>query len=484
MRTYNQALPFAGSPANDGGMRWAHYIHQFLKWVFPAVGAGGIAICGLVVAAAGIWDPVKLWVESAYVRWAALWASPIAAFIIFLLFAIGLMAFIWSGHLSQESAEKRPRFTSTDDVLEAAQTDLRSVNGRVDYVRDALASGSAEKISTWRIKVGMQALAPLEIQTCASGGLSAPQRIAFRDANAALRELERCVAEIREGRGYTSDAHAAELYRHRVEKLLVALRSLIVSLGGSPAPLEKEVGPVEAPTDLIPLEDAGRWLYANASGALKEVLKGGVPSPFNTIADHAAAYYTTQWQEGRCDLYGRLEPGLPMEKIDPKDGDFSAFSAVFGSEKRPLLDQSVMRRDLKPVLDYYEEAVAGVAEPKEPIKVRRDTPLREALMFLVTGSWGLDPWSDGDGSLSGLGDALVEFRQLARDGTFSVWGLESRHGVWGPVAKEYWADHRVDSLDVLREDRETPTKADNLRSNAPLYVDLMVCRAEFEHERR
>lgn len=112
----------------------------------------------------------------------------------------------------------------------------------------------------------------------------------------------------------------------------------------------------EAETDFIPLQEAGRWLYANASDRLKETLKR--MEPFDSIADHGAAFYRTQWQEGRCNLYGRWEAGLPMERIDAKDGDFTAFSAVFGSDKRPILDQSIMASDLQPVLDYYEDAVA------------------------------------------------------------------------------------------------------------------------------
>lgn len=125
------------------------------------------------------------------------------------------------------------------------------------------------------------------------------------------------------------------------------------------APTEDEY----ADTAHIPLLEAGLWLYSNASGRLQQHLRSMVPDPFETIAAHAAAYFTTQWQEGRCDLYGRWEPGLPMEKIDPKDGDFTAFSAVFGSDKRPILDQSVLGRDLRPVLEFYEDAVAALVRP-------------------------------------------------------------------------------------------------------------------------
>lgn len=109
--------------------------------------------------------------------------------------------------------------------------------------------------------------------------------------------------------------------------------------------------------EFVSLAEAGQWLYANASERLQQHLRSMVPSTFETITDHAAALFTTEWQQGRCDLYGRRELGLPIEKIDREDGDFSIFSAVFGSDKRPIIDQSVLRRDLRPVLQFYEDRV-------------------------------------------------------------------------------------------------------------------------------
>lgn len=235
----------------------------------------------------------------------------------------------------------------------------------------------------------------------------------------------------------------------------------------------------DAQSDYVPIEDAGRWLYANASERLRQWIKEMASSLNTTIADQGASYYRTSWQEGRCDLYGRWEAELPMEKIDPKDGDFSAFAAVFGSGKRTILDQSILRRDLRPVLDFYETA-AATSLGGEPIKVRRDTPLREALMFAVTGAWGGDPWADGEGQLSAIAKAIERTRQLAADGAITVWGKANRHTVWQEIDPKYWVSHYIDLLDVLRS--ETPTKAYNTRSNEPLFVDLMVSRAEFESE--
>lgn len=233
--------------------------------------------------------------------------------------------------------------------------------------------------------------------------------------------------------------------------------------------------------EYIPIEDAGRWLYENASPKIREVLKGGVPSPFNSIAEHGSALYRTQWIEGRCALYGRWEPGLPMEPIDPKDGKFSAFELVFGSPRRKPIDLSVLKQDLQPVLDHYEREEPA-ATSREMVRILRDTPLREALMFIVTGQWGLNPMADGGDHLKDLTDALADFRQHASDGAITVWGKAGEFGVWQRIEPKYWQNHYVNFLDLLRS--EARTTAANQLGDEPLFQELMVSRAEFEWEWR
>ncbi len=228
--------------------------------------------------------------------------------------------------------------------------------------------------------------------------------------------------------------------------------------------------------EYIPLEDAGRWLYENASQRIRDTLKGGVPSPFDSIAEHGAAFYRTAWLEGYCSIYGRWEPGLPMELIDPKDGDFSAFESVFGSDRRRPIDLSVMRQDLKPVLDYYEQDEPTPS--RETVKVLRNKPLQEALMFIAARQWHLDPMTDGGNHLTALSAALVDFRQHASDGTITVWGKADRYGVWQRIEPQYWVNHYVDLLDVLSSGARA--RAYNKLAAEPLFQDLMVCRAEFE----
>lgn len=234
-------------------------------------------------------------------------------------------------------------------------------------------------------------------------------------------------------------------------------------------------------SELIPISEAGAWLYDHASDRIKDALRGGVPSPFASIAEHGAAFFSTQWAEGRCELYGRLEAGLAMEKLDPKrNRDFTAFEEAFGSDRRKAVDISVKRSDLAVVLAYYEKDEDQRGHTPGRIVVQRDTPLREALMFAATGQWGLDPMKDGGGYLREIGAALTSFRQHAHDGTITVWGRTDNQGVWRRIDQAYWVDHYVDVLDVLRS--ETKTKAYNQISQEPLFRELMVCRAEFEAE--
>lgn len=251
-----------------------------------------------------------------------------------------------------------------------------------------------------------------------------------------------------------------------------------VSIG--PIPTVEALNVFADSEEYVPIEDAGRWLYTNAGEGLQKVLRDSVPSPFNTIAEHGAAMFRTRWTENACKLHGRWEPGLPMEEIDAKDGHFSTFEKMFGTAKKQIIDLSVKRRDLQPVLDYYDQA--ATQRLGEPIKVKRDVRLAEALMYAVIGEWGRDPLADGGGHLAALSAALETFRQKAHDGLITVWGKADNYGVWQVIAPAYWVAHYVDFPDVLRS--VTPSKPYNQLSYDPLFIDLMVSRAEFEAEWR
>lgn len=119
--------------------------------------------------------------------------------------------------------------------------------------------------------------------------------------------------------------------------------------------------PIERGDDLIPINAAGLWLYNHANPRIAATLKAH--EPFDSIAEHGAAFFRTRWTEGQCRLYGRWEPGLKMEEMLPGEGDFTAFEMMFGTNKKKVFDLSVKRRDMRAVLDFYERDEPFKAQP-------------------------------------------------------------------------------------------------------------------------
>lgn len=226
--------------------------------------------------------------------------------------------------------------------------------------------------------------------------------------------------------------------------------------------------------DYISLKEAGQWLYDNAEPWLREHLKN--PAPFDSITEHAAAFVGEACDAGCGELVARREPGLKPERVSFHELRHTGLDAVFGGGQALPVDPAVRRADLPAILAYYPDP--STALQSQHVVVKRDTPLREGLMFAATGQWGLDPMTDGGDRLNALGAATHHFKQLAYDGAFTVWGKAGNHSVWQRIEPNYWIDHYVDLLDVLRA--EARTRAYNQISQEPLFDELMVCRAEFE----
>lgn len=103
----------------------------------------------------------------------------------------------------------------------------------------------------------------------------------------------------------------------------------------------------------VSLEAAGAWLYRRAPPVVRDGITGYVPSLFKTTAESAASYVKSAVTDGAADLYARRGEGLPMERIPSTTMEFSAFEAMFGSEKPQLFDTSIRRRDLRRIEKYY-----------------------------------------------------------------------------------------------------------------------------------
>jgi len=74
------------------------------------------------------------------------------------------------------------------------------------------------------------------------------------------------------------------------------------------------------------------------------------PSP----VDHAVAFIKEAWRSGVCDLYGKWDLGLPLERLSHSDVDDSAFGATFGPLVQQPYELSVRSSDLPAILAHYE----------------------------------------------------------------------------------------------------------------------------------
>lgn len=381
----HQALPSRRESAQCDGMRAVRIIHQFLKWLWPAVFGAVVASVTAALAASETWDPAKDWTEARFLDTVAIVGNPWAWAIAGVVFLVWLAAFIWSGEVV-DRPERTPKPTLKP---------TRKV--------------SSTNPTYGKIVVGGRATDELGVTI---GPLPTAE---------ALNVFEKSASEY------------------------------------------------------IPLDEAGTWLYDNGEPWLRDHLKD--PEPFKSITEHAAAFVGEACDEGAGELLASREPGLKPEPMKYKDLHHTGFDAVFGGKPLPV-NPMVRRSDLPSILAYYKNPIA----PQEPIKVRRDAPFREAIMFAVTGAWGGDPWADGDGQLAAISAALNAARQLASDGAISMWGKSDNYGVWLEIERTYWVSHYVDLLDVLRG--ETRTRAYNKIGTDPLFIDLMVSRVEFEREWR
>ena len=83
-------------------------LHDTLKWLWPALFAGAIAICTVAVASAGVWPEAKIEIGRVFTAGIAVLNEPISWLILVAVFVVWLVAFVWSGHkLSPSQAHGR-----------------------------------------------------------------------------------------------------------------------------------------------------------------------------------------------------------------------------------------------------------------------------------------------------------------------------------------------------------------------------------------
>lgn len=118
--------------------------------------------------------------------------------------------------------------------------------------------------------------------------------------------------------------------------------------------IERFLASLPPEADFVPLREAAVWLYHNLSPRIRGALRRGVPSPFDTVEEHAEAFVKEAGAHGVCRLFAKWGRDLPYEEIDPSSADYDAFEAVFGSDRKLAIEVAVRRSDLPTILAYYE----------------------------------------------------------------------------------------------------------------------------------
>jgi TIR domain len=114
---------------------------------------------------------------------------------------------------------------------------------------------------------------------------------------------------------------------------------------------------------------------------------------------------------------------------------------------------SVVRRELDDATDIQPRT-------KVRIEIERDVWLADAIWRAFLGTWDLPPHGqrvpEGECENQRFYDLVTKnFRQAAFDGHLPTWAKRSNSDLWEVVPKEFWKDHRISYLNVVRED---PTK--------------------------
>jgi hypothetical protein len=106
--------------------------------------------------------------------------------------------------------------------------------------------------------------------------------------------------------------------------------------------------------EYVRLEDAGRWLYEHGNEGVRSILGEGGGAPFDSIAEHGAAWVLYAGEKGICRLYARRESGLPMEAVTAAEIEGSLLKRALNQPQKLPVDASIKRSALQPILRWYE----------------------------------------------------------------------------------------------------------------------------------
>jgi hypothetical protein len=111
-----------------------------------------------------------------------------------------------------------------------------------------------------------------------------------------------------------------------------------------------------------------------------------------------------------------------------------------------------------------------------PAAVERDTDLKNAIAFVVTGDWGgaLD-YKRHDAAVK---RAFGEFHQLASEGKLLVWGKRLDGHVFEPIQAHYWATAAIDPETAFGD--EFDMDFERFAMPDPAFGEFMVSRKQVE----
>lgn len=166
-----------------------------------------------------------------------------------------------------------------------------------------------------------------------------------------------------------------------------------------------------------------------------------------------------QWYNIPIDGGGRLGDFLAI----PRDGkpvtQWSHRDAAWDSVVADIRDL-ITNGGAAGTVEQPQEKDAASSPVSTAVYGKRNVWLSDAVWRAFLGTWDLPPHGErapiGEKENQRFYDLVTkEFRQAAFDGQLPIWAKRSNSDLWEDVPEEYWKDHRISYLNVVRED---PTK--------------------------
>ncbi|HEX3429555.1 MAG TPA: hypothetical protein VHT03_01605 [Rhizomicrobium sp.] len=113
-------------------------------------------------------------------------------------------------------------------------------------------------------------------------------------------------------------------------------------------------------------------------------------------------------------------------------------------------------------------------------RAQRDTKLKDAINYAVTGLWDSPPLENTQGGLiQRAGEELVKFHQFALDGELRVWGQHPVSKIYVEIPPHYWTANRIRFLSIFLD--QTAMEVDDAcELPRPPYTDHMVSKVQVE----